>query len=124
MKLRTVVTILLLNILAVPAWSAREKKPADANANEDFFIISSVDASKRQIVLKRPTEVTELVSVNDQTVFVDEQGKRLQLKDFRAGDTVYATVVASPGGGPRLVQHMRKGIMTVEVLRRSYLTFQ
>lgn len=126
MKFRTVSTVfvLLVGMLAASAWSAQEKRSADVNNGQDFFIISSVDAPKHEIVLKRPTEVTELVRVNDQTVFLDEQGKRLALKDFRAGDTVYATLASNPQGGPRLVRRLRKGIMTLEVLRRSYLTFK
>lgn len=124
MRIRTIAILftLVFRMWLMPGLNAKERQPADY-AGEDFFIISSVDAPKRQIVLKHPTEVAELVSVNDQSVFLDEQGKRLQLKDLRAGDTVYVTLAANPGE-PRVALRIRKGIMTVEGLRRFYLTFQ
>ena len=63
--------------------------PRAASSDEQFFIISSVDLKKDQLVLKRPTEVTVLMDVNDKTVVLDEKGKPLHLKDLRAGDTVW-----------------------------------
>jgi uncharacterized protein DUF5666 len=92
-------------------------------AGEEFFLISSVDGKKHQIVLKRPTEVTELVRVTDSTVYRDEQGKPLDFKDLRAGDTVYVTLAMQPDGS-RIATRIRKGIMTVEELHRRYLKFQ
>ena len=99
---------------------AKDRGSAASTEPEQFFIISSVDASKQQLVLKRPTEVTLLVGVNGKTAYSDEQGKPLQLKDFRAGDTVY--VALHPRAeGPPLITRIRKGLMTPEELRRRYL---
>ena len=44
----------------------------------------------------------------------------LQLKDFRAGDTVYVALRSS-AEGPPLLTRIRKGLMTLEELRRRYL---
>ncbi len=124
MKTRILITIsalLIGTLLALPRLaSARAPEPA---AGEEFFIISSVDAKKQQIVLKRPTEVTEIIRVTDKTTYLGEDGKPLQLKDFRAGDTVYVTVTASREGSP-VALRIRKGIMTVDELHRRYLKFE
>jgi hypothetical protein len=94
-----------------------------ATTVEDFFIISSVDARKRQIVLKRPTEVTELIQVSEKTVYLDEQGKAIEFKSLRAGDTVYVT--SNPGpDGVRIASRIRRGTMTLEDLHRRYVPFQ
>jgi hypothetical protein len=69
---------------------------------EDFFIISSVDARKKQIVLKRPTEVTELIQVGEKTVYLDEQGKAIEF----------------------IASQIRRGPMTLEELHRRYVPFQ
>jgi hypothetical protein len=95
------------------------EQPSSAHG-EEFFIISSVNSSKQQLVLKRPTEVTLLVRVNEKTLYLDQQGGRLQLKDFRAGDTVYVALRSS-AEGPPVVARIRKGLMTLEELRRRYL---
>ncbi len=87
---------------------------------ETFFIISSVDIRKKQLVLKRPTEVTELMQVTDKTICLDEQGKPIQFKELHAGDTVYVTSAPS-SLGPRTVRRVRRGPMTVEELHRRYL---
>ena len=110
------------SLLAMPLW-ANGRAAAEAAAGEEFFIISSVDAKKQQIVLKRPTEVTELIRVTDKTAYVDEDGKPLQLKDLRAGDTVYVTASTGREGAP-VALRIRKGIMTVDELHRRYLKFQ
>ncbi len=102
---------------------ARGRAAAEPAAGEEFFIISSVDAKKQQIVLKRPTEVTELIRVTDKTAYIDEDGKPLQLRDLRAGDTVYVTASTNPGGLP-VALRIRKGIMTVDELHRRYLKFE
>lgn len=39
--------------------------------------------------VETPSEVAELMKVNDQTVFLDEQAKEISFADIRAGDTVY-----------------------------------
>jgi hypothetical protein len=85
----------------------------------EFFIISSVDLSKDQLLLKRPTEVTEVMRVNSETRYVDEKGNLIRLTDLRAGDTVYIT--AKPASGGSLAIEIRKGPMTLSELRRRYL---
>ncbi len=116
-------TILLAALVGSPGLTASPRDSKPARSGEQFFLISSVDLAKHQIVLKAPTEVTELVRVSDKTVFVDEQGKPIHFKDLRAGDTIFATL-ASSGDGPRVLAHVRKGPMTVEELHRRYLASQ
>jgi putative ABC transport system permease protein len=90
---------------------------------EDFFIISSVDAGKKQIVLKRPMEVTELIRVSEKTAYLDEQGKTMEFKSLRAGDTVYVTSSPAPDG-VGIASQIRRGPMTLEELHRRYVPFQ
>ncbi len=100
------------------------ENPGTATAStEEFFIISSVDAQKQRIVVKRPTEVTELLQVNEKTVYQDEQGKAIEFKSLRAGDTVYVMSSRGPEG-THLAIRIRKGPMTVEELHRRYVPFQ
>ena len=106
-------------LLTLPA-AARAADTSKTAGSDEFFIISSVDLNKHQLVLKHPTEVTELMTVNDATVFVDDQGHRLQFKDLRAGDTVYVTY-ATPREGPPVALRIRRAPMTVEELHRRYL---
>jgi hypothetical protein len=90
-----------------------------ADTSGDFFIISSVDLSKGQILLKLPTEVTELMRVDAGTRYFDSHGKPIKLTDLRAGDTVFIT---AKGSGDRPVAvAVRKGPMTLEVLGQRYL---
>jgi hypothetical protein len=90
-------------------------------AGEKFYIISSVDPAKQEILLKQPQEVTLLMKVGDSTQYLDETGKPIKLSDLRAGDTAW---VASSGGGtePTAVR-VRKGQMTVADLHRFYLDY-
>ncbi len=107
--------VMTATTLALPAQTAN-----DPNASAgDFFIISSVDLSKRQILLKLPTEVTELMRVDGDTRFYDEGGKPMRLAGLRAGDTVYIT--SKPNSLPISAVIVRKGPMTLEVLRQRYL---
>jgi hypothetical protein len=98
--------------------SAQDKKTA---AGESFFIVASVDQQKSQFLLKRPTEVTLLVSVNANTQYFDDSGNRLKGTDFRAGDTIWLTSSGS-GDEPTAVR-IRKGEMTVAELHHSYLDY-
>jgi hypothetical protein len=111
----------LLTIGLVTSCFAQKADQARAEGREDFFIVSSVDTAKNQFLLKHPTEVTELILVNDKTTYLDEQGKRLRFKDFRAGDTVYVISTRANAGGARLATRVRKASMTLEELRRRYL---
>ena len=85
----------------------------------DFFIVSSVDLGKRQILLKRPTEVTELMRVDGETRYFDEHGKTIRLTDLRAGDTVFLTSKRS--GEQSIAVTISKGPMTPDVLHERYL---
>ena len=98
---------------------AQGKKAA---TSEEFFIISSIDITKSQLVLMRPTEVTVLMQVLEKTTYLDEKGRALHLNDLRAGDTVWVTSV---GGGEQtqMALRIRKGPMTVQELHRLYLNF-
>ena len=90
-------------------------------SGEQFFIVSSVDLQKSQLLLKHPTEVTLVVKTNDATRFADGTGKPLKLSDFRAGDTVWVT--SSNGAGEATATRIRKGIMSVADLHRYYLDY-
>ncbi len=105
--------VALAAAMAVPLRAAAS--PAD-----EFFIISSVNLKKNQLVLKRPTEVTVLMEVNEQTVCLNESGKPIHLKDLRAGDTVF---VASRHGsdGNSVATRIRKGYMTLGEVHSRYL---
>ena len=92
-----------------------------STAGEEFFITTSVDATKHQLVLKRPTEVTLLIQANDQTTILGENGEHLKLGDLRTGDTVFVTFKA--GTTPPLALKIRKAPMTVAELHRRYLTY-
>jgi hypothetical protein len=88
-------------------------------AKGDFFIVSSIDLSKKQILLKRPTEVTELMRLNDETRCFEERGNTMRLADIRAGDTVFIT--SRSVEGQLFAGTIRKGPMTLDVLRERYL---
>ena len=92
-------------------------QPAPNVEREEFFILSSVDAARGRIVLKRPTEVTVVMLVDAQTTYRDEQGKTLRLADLRTGDTLYVTFRPGGAGGPTALR-IRLGPMTVQEMRR------
>jgi len=96
---------------------AQNKRTA---TGEEFFIVASVDLIKSQLLLKRPSEVTMLMKVNDKTKFADDAGKPLALSDLRAGDTVW--VLSSNPADPT-ASRVRKGQMTVADLHRYYLDY-
>ena len=90
-------------------------------ANEDFFIVSSVDAGKSTMVLKRPTEVALTMRVTEKTRCRNEQGKPIRLADLRAGDTLF--IASSPDPSGHLVAtSIRQGVMTLPELRLRYLS--
>lgn len=123
MKLQTsrIASALLLSLLFAISLHAEKRGQSRATDSEEFFIISSVDMKRGQLVLKRPTEVTELMLMTEKTVYLDERGKPLQFKDLRAGDTVYITAGRNTQGA-RVALRVRMGRMTVEEMRRRYLT--
>ena len=93
--------------------------PAPA-AKEDFFIVSSVDAGKSTMVLKRPTEVTLTMRVTEKTRCRNEQGKPIHLSDLRAGDTLFIVSEKDPSG-QLVASSLRQGVMTLPELRQRYL---
>jgi hypothetical protein len=121
------IVLLILMLVSAPVLTPFLRAEGGAQrgttAAENFFIISSLDARKKQIVLKHPTEVTELMRVGEKTVYLDERGKTMEFKSLRAGDTVYVT--SSPGlDGVRVASQIRRAPMTLEELRRRYVPFQ
>jgi hypothetical protein len=106
----------ILLLAVVTAWA--DVAAAQTASAGEFFIISSIDPVKEQLLVKRPTEVTQIMRVNAQTKYFDRAGKPIGLMDVHAGDTVYIT--SSPTSGVAL--DVRKGTMTVSELHRRYLT--
>jgi hypothetical protein len=111
---RTRVLGLLVALLAL---GAATLPAATGGDREEFFILSSVDAARSRIVLKRPTEVTVPMQVNGQTTYRDEKGKSLRLADLRTGDTLYVTFRQDAAGEPTALR-VRLGPMTVQEMRR------
>ena len=118
--LRMTLALAAVVFAALPV-AAADREQARSARGDEFFIISSVNASKHELVLKRPTEVTELMAVTDSTVYVDEQGKPLHFEDLRAGDTVYVAYT-NRSDGPPVALRIRRGPMTLEELHRRYLS--
>ena len=105
-------------VASVFAQSAKNSPNTDF-AKGDFFIVSSIDVARKQILLKRPTEVTELMRVDGETHYFEESGKPMRLADLRAGDTVFITF--KPAGAQPVAVTIHKGPMTVDLLRQRYL---
>lgn len=97
------------------------KEVVKTESGEQFFIVASIDKQNSELLLKRPTEVTELVKLTPQTKYLNDESKPIALADFRAGDTVWAKV-SSGKNDPTLIE-MRKGQMTVADLHRYYLDY-
>jgi hypothetical protein len=105
--------------VAGTAWAGQGKGTGQQVADE-FFIITEINMQKHELILKMPTEVTVPMAVDDKTVFLDQNGKHLELKDLRAGDTAFITYTRTSQGD--LARTIRLGAMTVEQLQRRYLT--
>ena len=88
---------------------------------DEFFIVSSIDLPHGRIILKRPTDVTVPMRVNDRTTLRDEQGRPLRLADLRAGDTAWITSTRDATGELTALT-VRLGPMTVEELQRRYVS--
>jgi hypothetical protein len=110
--------LILSLLLAAQVASAQGRKNS---AGEEFFIVSSVDAAKSQLLLKRPTEVTEIVTVNAQTILLGEDKKPIHFSDLRAGDTVW--VVLTEANGVAAAKSIRKGPMMVSELHALFLGY-
>jgi hypothetical protein len=104
-------------VFSVAAQSS--KAAGNSNGGEEFFIVSSVDITKRQLLLKEPTEITQLIQVNDKTRYTDRNGKPMLFADLRAGDTIYIRSTTTAAG--RVAVSIRKGPMTLQELQRHYL---
>jgi hypothetical protein len=121
METRPLVSVGLFAVLVAPLFAQSGTDAANPNfGNGDFFIVSSIDLAKKQILLKRPTEVTELMRVDGETRYFEERGKPMRLADLRAGDTVF--ILSKPAGGQPVAVTIHKGPMTLDVLRERYLT--
>jgi hypothetical protein len=110
----------LLGQFSPASMRAEEKAAPPGKAAGEFFIVSSVDLKQQQIVLKRPTEVTELIQTSDKTVYLDEEGKEIPFANLRAGDTVWVSFNGKAEGA-RVAAVIRKGAMTTEELHRRYI---
>ena len=117
MKIRSFAPAGILAVLAIPVLA--QSQVSSGFAEGDFFIVSSIDLAKRQILLKRPTEVTELMRVDGETRYLEERGKPIRLTDLRAGDTVY--ILSKSSGSQPLAVTIHKGPMTLDVLRERFL---
>lgn len=103
--------------LSAAAWAA-QSSPA-RSGNDEFFIVTSMNMPKHQLVLKLPTEVTMRMYVTDSTRVINENGKSMPVSQLQAGDTAYITY--KPGSqGPTAVE-IRLGPMTWNELQRRYL---
>jgi hypothetical protein len=107
--------VLLFLVAAAGAPDVAVAQPAQAG---EFFIISSVDPVKEQLLVKRPTEVTQVMHVDAHTKYVGRDQKPIGLMDVHAGDTVYITSSAASD----VAVEVRKGPMTVAELHRRYLS--
>ena len=113
----------LLAILAAAAATGSTGAAAPAPASsEEFFIVSSVDAGKSTMVLKRPTEVTLIMRVTEKTRCRSEQGTTIRFTDLRAGDTIFIVSERDASGQP-VASSIRQGPMTVKELHQRYLRF-
>lgn len=114
------VAILAL-LLVAPVDAQTPKSPSDSRG-EQFYVISSVDMQKHQVVLMRPTQLTVVATTNDQTAYVGEKGQKLGLKDLHAGQTVWATL-RKDTGGQVVAMKIREGAMTIAELHKLYLDY-
>ena len=111
------VTLLLGLAVSLPTWAQAHPKNAQG---EEFFIVSSVDLQKHQVVLMRPTQLTVVATIGPQTGYVGEKGQKLDVKQMKAGDTVWAITKPGPDGSVTAVR-LRQGAMTPAELQKLYL---
>jgi hypothetical protein len=108
------------SVIVIVGWLFGRPAPARGqSAVDDFFIISSINPARHQLLVKHPTEVTQVMSVDADTKYIDRSGKAISLTDLRAGDTVYIRV--TPGSARSVALEVRKGPMTLGELRKRYL---
>ncbi|HYR46701.1 MAG TPA: hypothetical protein VER78_06815 [Thermoanaerobaculia bacterium] len=111
----------LATLFTAGAIAAGAAMPAPVSS-EEFFIVSSVDAGKSTMVLKRPTEVTLTMRVTEKTRCRNEEGKPIRFTDLRAGDTIFI-VSERDSSGQLVASGIRQGPMTVKELHQRYLRF-
>lgn len=104
--------------ISMPAWAQTQPKNAQG---EEFFIVSSVDLQKHQVVLMRPTQLTVVATIGPQTTYLGEKGQKLDVKAMKAGDTVWGITKPGPEGSVKAVR-LRQGAMTPAELHKLYLT--
>lgn len=120
MKPCKLIPVGILAFLLTPVFAQSAPNQANADSGKgDFYIVSSIDLARKQILLKRPTEVTELMRVDGETHYFEESGKPMGLADLRAGDTVF--IMSKPAASQPLAVTIHKGPMTLDVLRERYL---
>jgi hypothetical protein len=107
------VTLAMFTVIGVGGDAVAERQVPQG----EFFIISSVDPAKQQVLVKLPTEVTQVMRVDAQTKYVDRNGRAIGLSDLRAGDTVFIMSRLTDG----TAFEIRKGPMTISELQRRYL---
>lgn len=91
-------------------------------AADEFFVISSIDRTKNNLVLLQATEISEIMSITPKTQYFDEKGKALKLTDLRSGDTVWI-VAHKNSDGSVSADKVSKGTMTVAELRQRYVPY-
>lgn len=87
----------------------------------DFYIITSINKRNHELFLKAPTEVTQLMLVNNKTAFLNQEGKSITFNDLRAGDTVYIVAPKVAPGVEPVAARVRVGPMTAAILHARYL---
>ena len=103
--------------LATAGWAAQNSRAR--SGNDEFFIVTSLNLPKHQLVLKLPTEVTMRMYVTGATKVINENGKPMPVSQLQAGDTAYITYNAG-SEGPTAME-IRLGPMTWTELQRRYL---
>ena len=111
--------IAVLVTLAVSIPASAQTNPKNAQG-EEFFIVSSVNLQKHQVVLMRPTQLTVVATIGPQTSYIGEKGQKLDVKAMKAGDTVWAITKAASDGSVIAVR-LRQGAMTPAELHKLYL---
>src|SRR5207244_7874949 len=97
MRLPIIISPVIFAVLPTPMFAQFGKNSGNTEfAKGDFFIVSSIDLAKKQL-LKRPTEVTELMRVDGETRCFEKRGKHQRLADIRPGDSGYITSRSKEG---------------------------
>jgi hypothetical protein len=118
-KLRKFSFVVALAVLLVSIAGSTVARAQSSSSGDEFFVISSVDRAHNALVLLTPKQIATSYQVTDKTQYVDENGRALKLADLRAGDTLFASY-DKKSDGTLTVSHIRKGMMTVDELRRRY----